>query len=72
MTVSAIKSPSLGDVLDLVGAFTGTLLAFILPALFSLKLRGHSRQSMLILVVGGTVGFLGTTTSFIKFLKDSA
>ena len=72
VTVSAIKSPSLGDVLDLVGAFTGTLLAFILPALFSLKLRGHSRQSMLILVVGGTVGFLGTTTSFIKFLKDSA
>jgi len=72
VTVCAIRAPSLGDVLDLVGAFTGTLLAFVLPALFSLKLRGHSQQSMLILVVGGCVGLLGTTTSFIKFIKDSA
>jgi amino acid permease len=72
VTCCAIKSPSLGDVLDLVGAFTGTLLAFILPALFSLKLRGHSRQSMLILVVGGFVGLLGTATSLIKFIKDSS
>ena len=71
VTVCAIKSPSLGDVLDLVGAFTGTLLAFILPALFSFKLRGHSRQSLLILVVGGVVGLLGTATSFVKFIKDA-
>jgi hypothetical protein len=61
----------LGDVLDLVGAFTGTLLAFILPALFSLELRGYSLQSMMIFVVGGFVGLLGTGTSLIKFMKDS-
>ncbi|KAL7495532.1 hypothetical protein ACHAWT_007228 [Skeletonema menzelii] len=72
VTTAAIKSPSLGDVLDLVGAFTGTLLAFVLPALFSLRLRGHSRQSMIIFIVGGCVGLLGTTTSLIKFIKDSA
>jgi amino acid permease len=72
VTCCAIKSPSLGDVLDLVGAFTGTLLAFILPALFSRKLRGHSRQSLLILVIGGVVGVLGTVTSFVKFVRDSS
>lgn len=72
VTTAAIRSPSLGDVLDLVGSFTGTLLAFVLPALFSLRLRGHTRQSIIIFIVGGFVGLLGTTTSLIKFVKDSA
>jgi len=70
VTVSAIKSPSLGDVLDLVGAFTGTMLAFILPALFSFKLKGYSHLSIAILVIGGVVGLLGTIFSFIKFIDD--
>jgi hypothetical protein len=70
-TVSAIKSPSLIDVLDLVGAFTGTMLAFILPALFSFKLNGYSRASLAILGIGGVVGLLGTSFSLVKLLRDT-
>jgi amino acid permease len=71
VTVLAIKSPSLIDVLDLVGAFTGTMLAFILPALFSFKLNGYSHTSLAILVIGGAVGLLGTSFSLVKFLRDT-
>ncbi|KAL3779695.1 hypothetical protein HJC23_010563 [Cyclotella cryptica] len=69
-TMCAIKSPSLGDVLDLVGAFTGTLLAFILPALFSFKLKGYSQISLTILAIGGVVGICGTISSLVKFVRD--
>lgn len=72
VTICAIKSPSLGDVLDLVGAFTGTLIAFVLPALFSFKLKGYSNLSLIILAIGGFVGLLGTVYSFIKFTRDIA
>jgi amino acid permease len=70
-TMSAIKAPSLGDVLDLVGAFTGTLLAFVLPALFSFKLKGYSRLSCAILSIGGFVGICGTISSLMKFVDDT-
>ena len=70
VTMSAIKSPSLGDVLDLVGAFTGTVLAFVLPALFSFKLKGYNNLSLAILGVGGIVGLLGTIFSCLKFMRD--
>ena len=71
VTISAIKSPSLIDVLDLVGAFTGTMIAFILPAVFSLKLKGYSKISIIILGIGGPIGMLGTSFSLVKFLRDS-
>ena len=70
VTICAIKSPSLGDVLDLVGAFTGTVMAFILPALFSFRLKGYSNISLAILVIGGVVGLLGTCFSIVKFSRD--
>jgi len=70
VTILAIKAPSLGDVLDLVGAFTGTMIAFILPALFSFKLKGYTRISCAILVIGGVVGSVGTFFSFVKFVED--
>ncbi|KAL7538611.1 hypothetical protein ACHAXR_008683 [Thalassiosira sp. AJA248-18] len=70
VTAAGCWSPSLGDVLDLVGAFTGTLLAFVLPALFSFKLKGYSHLSMAILGIGGVVGLLGTIFSFVKFTRD--
>ncbi|KAL7520337.1 hypothetical protein ACHAWX_005061 [Stephanocyclus meneghinianus] len=69
-TMCAIKSPSLGDVLNLVGSFTGTLLAFILPALFAFKLKGFSHVSFTILTIGGVVGICGTISSLIKFVRD--
>ena len=71
VTIAAIKSPSLGDVLDLVGAFTGTMLAFVLPSLFYFKLKGYSHLSMAILGIGGIVGTLGTIFSFVKFVQDA-
>lgn len=70
ITVLAIKSPSLGDVLNLVGSFSGTLIAFVLPAAFSFKLRGYSQMAWIILIVGGVVGFLGSTFALAKFLRD--
>jgi hypothetical protein len=65
-TVLAIVAPSLGDVLNLVGCATGTLIAFILPALFSFRLQGYTHLAMLILVVGGAVGLIGTYFSLHK------
>jgi len=40
------------------------VMAFVLPAIFSFKLRGYSHFSAFLLVVGGSVGLLGTITSF--------
>jgi hypothetical protein len=70
-TMSAIKAPSLGDVLDLVGACTGTLLAFVLPAVFSFKLKGYSHVSCVILSIGGVVGVCGTISSLVKLIRDT-
>lgn len=66
----AVAAPSLGDVLDLVGCATGTIIAFILPALLSFKLDGYSHLAMLILVVGGLVGTVGTFFSLRKLFLD--
>lgn len=67
-TILAIVAPSLGDVLNLVGCATGTLIAFLLPALISFRLQGYTHLAMLILVVGGAVGLIGTWFSFRKIL----
>jgi amino acid permease len=68
-TVLAIKSPNLGDVLDLVGCATGTFIAFILPALFSFRLVGYTHLAAAILVIGGIVGSVGTYFSIVQFLE---
>jgi Transmembrane amino acid transporter protein len=69
-TFLAVVSPNLGDILDLVGAATGTGMAFILPALLSFKLQGYSHLALFILAVGGAVGLIGTMTSLKKLIKD--
>lgn len=69
-TLLAILAPSLGDVLDLVGCATGTVIAFILPSLFSFRLRGYTHLAAFILVVGGVVGSVGTTFSILKLFAD--
>lgn len=69
-TSLAIVAPSLGDVLDFVGCSTGTLIAFILPALFSFQLQGYSNLASLLLFVGGTVGSIGTVFSIQKLFLD--
>lgn len=70
ITICAVKSPSLGDVLDLVGSFNGTLMAFVLPALFAFRLKGYSLKAFAILSVGGFVGLCGTLSSLVKLSND--
>jgi len=67
-TVLAVKSPNLGDVLDLVGCATGTFIAFILPALFSFRLVGYTHLAGAIFVIGGIVGMVGTYFSIVQFI----
>jgi amino acid permease len=67
----AFVAPNLGDVLNLVGCATGTVLAFILPALFSFKIHGYNHKAMSLLLVGGLVGSLGTFFSTRKLLSDT-
>lgn len=66
----AITAPSLGDVLDLVGCASGTLIAFVLPGLFSLQIKGYSTEGALLLGIGGVVGTIGTIFSLVALLED--
>lgn len=68
--VLALAAPNLGDVLDLVGCTTGTIIAFILPAVFSFQVRGYSHTAALLLAVGVVVGCLGTYTSLVELIHD--
>jgi sodium-coupled neutral amino acid transporter 11 len=70
VTILAIAAPSLGDVLNLVGCASGTVIAFLLPALLSLKIEGYSSIAMFILCIGAIVGTLGTFFSLKKLVLD--
>mmetsp|Transcript_4820 Transcript_4820/g.12269 ORF Transcript_4820/g.12269 Transcript_4820/m.12269 type:complete len:725 (-) Transcript_4820:113-2287(-) len=70
VTCLAIAAPSLGDILDLVGCASGTLIAFIIPALLSFRLEGYTNLALLILLVGGAVGTVGTYYSVFQLIKD--
>jgi hypothetical protein len=54
----------------LVGCASGTLIAFIIPALLSFRLEGYTNLAMLIFVVGGTVGTFGTYYSVKQLAAD--
>eukprot|EP00545_Synedropsis_sp_CCMP1620_P005408 CAMPEP_0119015108 /NCGR_PEP_ID=MMETSP1176-20130426/10563_1 /TAXON_ID=265551 /ORGANISM="Synedropsis recta cf, Strain CCMP1620" /LENGTH=476 /DNA_ID=CAMNT_0006968375 /DNA_START=90 /DNA_END=1520 /DNA_ORIENTATION=+ len=71
-TTLAIVAPNLGDVLNLVGCATGTVIAFILPALFYFRLHGYSHTALLLLVVGGLVGLVGTVFSTQQLFADAS
>lgn len=66
-TSLAIAAPSLGHVLNLVGCATGTIIAFLLPALFSFRIEGYSHVAMIIFLVGAIVGPVGTYFSLKTF-----
>lgn len=70
VTGFAVAAPNLGDVLNLVGCASGTVIAFILPASLSFRLKGLSATSLLILVVGGLVGVIGTYFSVRRLYID--
>jgi amino acid permease len=69
-TFLAIVAPNLGDILDLVGAASGTSMTFILPGLLSLKLQGYTNLGIFILLVGGAIGLIGTAFSLKKLVLD--
>jgi sodium-coupled neutral amino acid transporter 11 len=69
-TFLAIVAPSLSDVLDLVGCATGTVIAFILPGLFYIKLKGYSLLAWSFVLIGCATGLVGTYFSFRKLVLD--
>jgi amino acid permease len=71
VTVMALAAPNLGDVLDFVGCCSGTLIAFILPAIFAIRLQGWSTIAIIILFVGGLIGTIGTVCSLLKLWTDT-
>lgn len=70
VTGLAIAAPSLGDILDLVGCASGTLIAFVIPGLLSISIEGYNHVAMLILMIGGAVGTVGTYYSIKQLVDD--
>ena len=70
VTGLAIAAPSLGDVLDLVGCATGTMIAFVCPAALSLRLEGYTRLAAVLMGVGIVVGSVGSFFGARKLLED--
>jgi len=68
ITLLAILAKSLGDVIDLVGCSMGSLIGFVLPAAFSLKLDGYNHLAMVLLLVGSVIGLVGTYFSMRKLI----
>ena len=66
----AIAAPNLGDVLDLVGCASGTLIAFVFPAMISLRLVGWNASAVFLLTVGSLVGSVGTFFSVRQLMED--
>eukprot|EP00934_Nitzschia_sp_Nitz4_P005083 Nitzschia sp. Nitz4//scaffold112_size70979//3509//4952//NITZ4_005890-RA/size70979-augustus-gene-0.90-mRNA-1//-1//CDS//3329533229//5073//frame0 len=64
----ALGASSLGSVLNLTGCACGTVISYILPALFSYKLRGHTVLGTILFVLGGSIGLVGTYYSILEFL----
>jgi amino acid permease len=68
----ALAAPSLGDVLNLVGCATGTMISFVLPGLFAVKLQQKlTVTSFLLLGVGVPVGCLGTYFSLLQLIQHT-
>ena len=59
-TVLAILAPSLNDILNVGGCFSGSLIAYILPSLFHLALKGYTNEACFLLLFGLVVGIVGT------------
>lgn len=70
VTALAIAAPNLGDILDLTGCASGTLIAFVIPALLSFYIEGYNHLAMVIFTVGGVVGTVGTFYSIKQLIRD--
>lgn len=68
--ILALIAPSVNDVMDLVGCVAGTMISFILPGLFAVRLEGRcSYTAAFLLVVGGMVGSIGTYYSLLNLIS---
>ena len=67
----ALSAPNLGDVLDFIGCCSGTLIAFVLPGLFAIRLQGWTVIATVTLLVGGIIGIIGTICSLQKLFQDA-
>jgi hypothetical protein len=65
----ALVAPTLGDVLNIVGCGTGSLIAFILPAIFARANGDKGWKTMGILVIGVLVAVLGTVFSIKSMIS---
>ena len=61
-----LAASSLGVVLNLTGSVAGTMISYILPSVFSFKLRGHTIVGSILFLLGGSVGLIGTYYSIIS------
>jgi sodium-coupled neutral amino acid transporter 11 len=68
--ILALSAPSLGDVLNLVGCASGAIIGFLLPALFSFRLRGYTTVALVMFIVGAVVGGFGTYLSLVQLIDD--
>ena len=68
--VLAIAAPNLGDVLDVVGCASGTMIAFFYPGAIAYKLRGYSWKVALIFGAGIVIFPVGTYYSLKKLIDD--
>ncbi|KAL7566861.1 hypothetical protein ACA910_021355 [Epithemia clementina (nom. ined.)] len=66
--ILAMNGASLGQVLNLIGCASGTLISFILPAIFSFRLQGVTFWGTIFMFAGCFVGIVGTWFS----IKDLA
>jgi amino acid permease len=66
--VLALYAPSLGAVLNVVGCISGSLIAFLLPGLFWIRLVGWSPLAVILCVAGAVVGCLGTYYSLMELM----
>ena len=67
----ALLAPNLGDVLDLVGSVSGSMIGFVLPGLFSIKLLGPTPMGVLMFVSGSLICIVGSCFSAMKLFEDA-
>lgn len=66
----ALSAPSLGEVLNLVGCLSGSLIAFILPGVISYQMHGYTFVGSTLFTVGVLVGCVGTFFSLVDLMRD--
>jgi hypothetical protein len=62
-----IVYPNLGMFIGLVGALSGSVICYIAPAMFSIKIDGRSWNASIMICLGSILGVLGTIVAVLAF-----